>query len=409
LLYFAHANPFVIQKHILLKEDPSVTSNGNDTSNVIFIDFNNNMSLLFNEHKIIEFIDNITSNHSMLSPLATSLMQLLDILLMIPNAYIVIHIERGQSQYHLNICKSYKARRGEYVLLSEEQTQLWRNYFDIVREVFSDLLYRLPNVSVFSLDYMECDFIPYYLLQNRHSRAKGKWNSLLAELEDINVFISSSDKDMFQTAWFEEVKMFYRLVTSIKDERKKYMSPSDILYVLTNGKELYSREYSAKIQAAIVPFLLSVSGDSSDNVTGIKGLGIIRALEYFKDFLDKWGAEPDIFNYTTIGELRELYTRKLLPSLKNVLHAKKIEQNLELILMNHRLVDFKIISNDLPLDQLQKLDFLYEAHRKKVVFTPSEFEMFLKQLVTIEPVAINKLLTKYTQVYEKYTANKHNN
>ena len=75
--------------------------------------------------------------------------------------------EHGKSSYHLNIFDKYKANRrvGDFFGLDEAQKDLFfkvlnRNLF-VIKQVCS----KLPNVNVISLDYLEADFIPWYLME----------------------------------------------------------------------------------------------------------------------------------------------------------------------------------------------------------------------------------------------------
>lgn len=150
-----------------------------------------------------------------------------------------------QSNFRNNILKDYKALRADKVNLNFDRESFNKQSL-ILRRILMSL-----GVSVVwdnkGLGHESDDYIAYI--------ARGP--------KKYNYTIVSSDKD------------FYQLVGS---NIKLYNSAKNVTVGVRNGESLYG--YTPKIHKEF----LMLTGDKSDGIPGYKGVGPVRAKQFFKKF-----------------------------------------------------------------------------------------------------------------------------
>ena len=218
--------------------------------------------------------------------------------------FFIIFYDNGYSRYHVARNKEYKAHRKiaideESKILLEIFSKIKRYYFSLIYEVFNNY----DNCIVIYLNDYETDFIPHYIIQNNYLDTNTEQN--------VN-FLLSTDKDMLQTTKFINT---YQVVSTYKN--KKYQQR---IYDKRLGlKYIYPNFKPGIIDTEHVPLILSIAGDDSDNIPGIKGYGYKKAI----DLIIKYQLKPDLSNI-------DVLTDKL-----GIDNVKQIKQNYELISFDH--------------------------------------------------------------------------
>lgn len=371
-MYLAHFNKNILSKYIQQEKE-----------NVVFIDYNSNMSGTLSENSILQIIS-VYREHGKHALLKNVIHVLFDFLSSCYNSSVIIHIESGASQYHLSINKEYKQRRGEYLLLDKEDLETFFTMYSTSKDILDLLCTKIPRISVISFRYMEADIVPF-LVHDHYD-------------EDVNMFMCSSDKDLFQCLQSKKFVFQLRQIPSIKEQEKRIVTNKTCIYAITNQ----NYNINDDIKPHIIPFLLSMSGDSSDNIKGIYRVGYSTIMKEFEKNYSKIDRDL-LFNYSTVSELTEIYNKHIIPNFKSTL-SKKIHDNLDSIIHNHKLIDFKIIKT--------YMDFSYKEQVKKVVqnkknefWTPDEVADILKELIWYDTEWIIKMRDLYTRILEDINNN----
>jgi len=233
--------------------------------------------------------------------------------------YIVIFADEGDSKYHRELNSEYKLnRRDTFTSGSDLTTNDLLNVLIRIKRItyryLFDIQNQLENLSFIYLSSIETDFIPHYIISNNYLETR--------EPDNINILLSI-DKDLLQTTKFDNT---YQLIIKYSNKTKKSFTH---LYDRYNAyKYLIKDEDKNKkyeITAEYIPLILAISGDSSDNIKGIKGYGYKKAIKLIKET----GLKPDLSN---IDEIEN-----------NI-----IKQNKMLILRNYKLTSFDMLIKELP-------------------------------------------------------------
>ena len=196
--------------------------------------------------------------------------------------FFIIFYDKGRSRYHHAIDSSYKSNRkilNMDSIYADIYMKLKDFYFQIIYETFNNY----NNCIVLYLDSYESDFIPHYVISKGYLDSNNENN--------INIILSA-DKDLLQTTKFPNT---YQYVVSYKNNKYE-MS----LYDKRNGlKYIYPRFKPGVLDTAYIPLILSIAGDSADNIVGIKGFGYKKAI----DFIIKYQLRPDLSNIESVKDL----------------------------------------------------------------------------------------------------------
>lgn len=221
--------------------------------------------------------------------------------------YFITFFDNGKCQQNKIINSGYKQGRSldNVILLDQEQVQLFRT---IKKYYFNEIYKRFNNKTVASTYYLEnyeADLIPFYCLKNDLFDSQDK--------SVINIVLSK-DKDLLQCLQYTNT---YQFVSNYKKSQKtKYsrlFNDEDCIeYIYNNFKR-------GHLTSKHVSIILSICGDKSDGIDGVKGLGPAKASDLVRDY-----------NIPTEYDLIKLYEN----------HPKIIKENLDLILNNFRQIDF---------------------------------------------------------------------
>ena len=258
----------------------------------IFIDFNNTIKGLYYPKMLEMILQEIEMNKGIFPSILISEWMLLQDYLEryakyrnIEKLHVVYFSEGGQSYYHKNILKDYKKHRKNALFqLPPSVSNNYKSYDDINDIIrgflvsswkWIEIISKNSNILSIRLENLDADFIPELLLR--------KFNIYNDEAVYI---ILSSDGDMLQTLDIADNIYIYSGNEIINDSNwiksKSYLDP----YNKKNNdtKEILNEEndnkYSNITPDKIILFKALV-GDTSDNIPGIKGVGIKGFFEKF--------------------------------------------------------------------------------------------------------------------------------
>lgn len=174
---------------------------------------------------------------------------------------------------------------------------------------------------VYSHEY-ETDIVPFYSI---------KYGIYDADDPDVLNIILSLDKDLLQTCEFNNT---IQCITAFVSDKKlgKYVIKFNI-YDKNNAIEyIYNKFNTGILTAKYIPLILSLSGDSSDDIPGISGIGPSKAIKLL--------------------EKNKIPHR--VDDLKNELSnlPKIFQDNIDIILRNMKLIDFNEQIKRMPLEFL---------------------------------------------------------
>jgi len=187
---------------------------------------------------------------------------------------IFIQSDYGKSIYHNDINPKYKYRRYiSDVDLTAEQRDVEEKFQEIRKknsQLARNIIERLPGIHFIYLDFLESDFVPYYLITKKFPTP--------------NVFhiITSNDKDMYQILPIKNVVQVYKLrqVKTILDN-SNFMNH---FCKLGKDSQAVQDKYSKKLQKFDNRWFsayMSIMGDMGDDVPGIKGFGAKKCVDLF--------------------------------------------------------------------------------------------------------------------------------
>ncbi len=190
------------------------------------------------------------------------------------NLKIFITNDQGKSIYHKGIIPGYKANRS----ITNTTLAKYQDELNVIRDknftLSESIANKLNNVFFFNLQFLESDFLSYYLITRTYK-----------EQDNILHVIASNDKDHYQTLNEKNTVMFTRRsgVTKIYDKTTILRDFVKIKPDTSIKKELDLIRAISNIDPKYASVLLSFAGDSSDNVPGINRIGNIIATKMFSN------------------------------------------------------------------------------------------------------------------------------
>jgi 5'-3' exonuclease len=225
--------------------------------------------------------------------------------------YFIIFYDDGYCQQNRTIFTEYKCARSNLktVLMHDEEVELFRqikkHYYQQIEEQFT----KQDLSKVYYLREYEADFIPYYCVVNELFDSKDS---------DILNIILSNDKDLMQTCQFTNTVQC--TVTYNKKNRIEQRTPCN---VWDDSNALQYIKNSLKVgllTAKYIPMLLSIAGDRSDDIPGIKSIGPKKAFDL-------------IVNNNIPHRIEEVKSNfSLMPDV--------IKSNIDIVERNFKLIDF---------------------------------------------------------------------
>jgi 5'-3' exonuclease len=271
--------------------------------------------------------------------------------------------DQGRSNYHKNIIKEYKSNRRitnhTLALYEEAINKIKEKNFNLAEEICN----RIHNVYFLSLNFIEGDFIPHYLISRYF---KDEQNTLHV--------LASNDKDHHQTLCLENTMMF-----SKKTKEKRFWEKNNILLYFTDYhketdpvKKTNILSQITNIEPEYTSLLLSFCGDSCDNVPGVKGIGPKKVVQMFsnKENVKKYIGEniEEVINRVSSGGYVIKDSEDFKPNIENINIKKKKTKTKEerefdlwkLAYDNNEILTnaFKVINYELLCNWLEEADNL---------------------------------------------------
>jgi hypothetical protein len=232
--------------------------------------------------------------------------------------YFVTFFDDGACFQNRALNTEYKNKNSiDNMQIEVENIQLFRTikkyYFQKLFEQYNNN----PEVTkAFYLKEYEADCIPHYCIKN---------NFFDSQESDIVNIILSKDKDLLQTCKFANT---YQSVSGYKSSIRKHYSKlfnSDncIEYIYPNFKR-------GILNANHIALILSIVGDKADVIDGIKNIGPAKAVKLIQE-------------YNIPSNIDGLKNAENLPRI--------IDENLNLIINNLKLVDFDEQLKRIPMER----------------------------------------------------------
>lgn len=234
--------------------------------------------------------------------------------------YFISFFDDGACKQNRSLQAEYKGKNSiDNLQLEVENLQLFRS----IKKYYFEKLFELFNVNkniskAYYLREFEADCIPHYCIKN---------NLFDSQEKEVGNFILSKDKDLLQTCQYNNT---FQIVSGFKPTKIKNSKYSRIFENDNCIEYIYERFRRGILTAKHIPLILAISGDKSDMVEGIKGIGPAKAVQIIQDYQIP----------TTIDELN---VSKKLP--------KIINDNLDLIISNLKLTDFNEQIKRIPFER----------------------------------------------------------
>jgi len=238
-------------------------------------------------------------------------------------------------------------------------------------DIMDKIANAIPNTFCVYLKNIDADFVPHYMVHKL---------GLAINQKSLHI-ISSNDKDMAQTIRLPNVKIYIRkkCLKDVLNENSEVILKKGSTQHLTVSSEdanLYYFKTNAPITANLSSIYLSILGDDSDSIMGIRGIGPITANKIFEYLSSNSILKDEV--YTAKEFVNLLRTVTCAPSVvqKNI---NKIIENEDIFTLAWKQVDF---------DELIKhLDIMHIERIEKVVN-----KQYIKEINNIDD--LNKVLMR---------------
>lgn len=245
-----------------------------------------------------------------------------------------IFFEQGKSSYHKNIYSEYKSQRGigDFFGLDDAKRELFYKVFNQNLVVIDKVCNKIPNVSVLRLEFLEADFIPWYLM-NR-----------VLDISDSANIIYSTDKDMLQCLMASNIFQYYRHYKSVK---------------MLSYKDVFSHFLKEDLDLSAEWFciVLAILGDAGDGFSGVRGIGNKRLTKILSQVISLCGSMQEV--YENIEKKQSIFKQGYDVSDKNL---RKVIENEEIIVRNLKLLSFRMLSDYIdggyPLDTIERKRYI---------------------------------------------------
>jgi len=254
-----------------------------------------------------------------------------------PTRVIIVWDGKGGSANRKNIDPNYKAQR------ATSRITHWGLY-DSKQEEMEALIGQLYRVQ----DYLECLPVQSLMAEKLEADDIIAYLAKTAAGSDKKVTIVSSDKDFLQ--------LVDKNVEVYAPVKKKTFTAENIQQELQVLPENYN----------VVKALL---GDNSDNLAGVKGLGIKTIISEFPHLVNKPGITLDYVYDTCAAKLEEKKVKKIFP--KILTEWDRVETNFKLMDLHESTLDDKEKNHILeviksPIPDLQTGAFLHNLDVDKI-------------------------------------------
>lgn len=240
---------------------------------------------------------------------------------------IFVVADTGESVYHKSLSSTYKANRciTKFKTITDLELDFYKKVIRKNIEVIMNTTKKLYRCFSTYLIHCESDFVPYYLIKNYYTTD-----------EYLNI-VYSSDSDMLQVLEFNNTIIFHR-----RNKEQKMFIDQNIW------------EQRAKLDLVTIPanyaFIKAISGDKSDNIAGIKGIGLKKCGAIFDQLDNSFDGIPEFKTY--------------LESLTNNTVAEIILNDWNTFVTSYKLVSFKELIKNISIPTFELLKRTVEYDEK---------------------------------------------
>lgn len=318
--------------------DNAISMSGKEKIN-IFLDLKGCMQSLYQEWAVRYIINQSygsTLDHSIFSSLLEFISwhrqyrkkRALDM-----NMY--IFFEQGKSRYHKKVHKDYKENRERnFFGLDSDSIALFFNILDRNLEVITKVCSRIPNVFCTQLNFLEADFIPYYLQE------------YVLECSDACNIVYSADKDMLQCLQKENIFQFFKCAKNAK------IISHDMVW-----KHFFKSDENIDASVSMFPIALAMIGDEGDGFSGPhkmvttktgkqrkSGIGP-KGTERILPFIEKITGGADAI-YDNIENGKTIFPEKTLDGVpsKDKNKIKLLYEQEDVLIRNIKLASYEMLS-----------------------------------------------------------------
>lgn len=280
------------------------------------------------------------------------------------NCKIFFITDSGKSQYHMNLNKNYKSTRKisntTLANLKEDLNVIQEKNYEISETFFKEI----KNIYFCHLKFLESDFVPYWLITRNYKDKK-------------NIFhvIGSNDKDHFQTLCIPNTAMFYKKgLDHYYYTRTNFFNRYVKLEKMSQTDQLKITNIIVETDPAYISFIMSLVGDSSDNVPGTMGFGEKTAIKLFSNKLmvnSLLGSPEDIQN--RVSENKNCVIDDALPLSQIPDVWKKLIHSNDQITNSYKQINYECLCKWLErrdttykLDTIQKFEDIEKKENVKV-------------------------------------------
>lgn len=304
-----------------------ILSYGNYKTLNLYFDLKNNLQTLYMEHAIINIVENTIRANVTDSSIFSSILSFLAF----HKEYAIkrnikvnffIFFETGTSFYHTNIRSKYKISRrvDDLYGIGKEKRDLFFDVYQKNLKLAERVCNLLPSVTLIRLQHLEADFVPYYLISR----------NLVDNSSENAHMIYSNDHDLLQCLDTGDHVYIYQKSFGYK----KIIKKNEVINACMK---------SGSGSDNVLPLLMAVTGDSGDDIDGVRGVGPKRALDMLDSLLKITGGMnqlyDNVFNKRPIFDL--IGYKNLNKYLNKVIQE---EQTNGLISNNMKLISFELLS-----------------------------------------------------------------
>lgn len=261
-------------------------------------------------------------------------------------------MEQGKSIYHNSVYKEYKSNRilSDFFGLDLADQEYFKKVMDLNYNLLEYTINKIPNCSFYKLKYVEADFIPWYLLEYLIPGSEQK--------QSINL-IYTRDKDMLQCLKFPNTYQYYR---ANWHETTSVITPKSLLRHWAKLKENVELDRVAEW----FPLFLSMLGDNSDSIPGIKGVGYKVIIKFLNEIVSTYGGDPDKM-YDTVMNGNDVLSESF--KYTKSITSRKIFGNQDILKRNMKLISFRALSEwvngGFPLQTVEVKKYIESIYNSK--------------------------------------------
>lgn len=274
-------------------------------------------------------------------------------------------MEQGRSIYHNTVYKEYKSNRilSDFFGLDLADQEYFKKVMDLNYNLLEYTVNKIPHCSFYKLKYVEADFIPWYLLEYLIPVSEQK--------ESINL-IYTRDKDMLQCLKFPNTYQYYR---ANWHETTSVITPKSLLRHWAKLKENVELDRVAEW----FPLFLSMLGDNSDSIPGIKGVGYKVIIKFLNEIVSTYGGDPDKM-YSTVMNGGDVLSESF--KYTKSITSRKLFGNQDILKRNMKLISFRALSEwingGFPLQTIEVKKYIESIYNNKQKL--NDFKVILNAL-----------------------------